>query len=101
MTTFTETESLQYGFSIIPLDYCKVQNLQLNEELLLSPGIEYYIPWNIKATAVVTAEAPLVSGVCPAFQRSALDEESFNWLKIAEGAFKFWDNERDEVWNNV
>ena len=23
----------------------------------------------------------------------------FNWLKLAEKSFEFWDNEADEIWN--
>jgi len=27
--------------------------------------------------------------------------EGNNWLKLSESAFKFWDNEEDEIWNKV
>lgn len=27
--------------------------------------------------------------------------ENMQWLKVAEGAFKFWDNEIDDGWNNA
>jgi hypothetical protein len=34
-------------------------------------------------------------------QVSDIDDENFNWLKIAERAFEFWDNEMDEIWDDV
>ena len=34
-------------------------------------------------------------------KKPALNKDSLNWLKIAEKSFKFWDNEIDEIWNNV
>lgn len=34
-------------------------------------------------------------------KKPTLDKDSLNWLKIAEKSFKFWDNEIDEIWNNV
>ena len=34
-------------------------------------------------------------------KKTQLPHESMNWLKVAESAFKFWDNETDDVWNDV
>lgn len=28
-------------------------------------------------------------------------EESLEWLRASEGAFEFWDNEEDEVWDRI
>ena len=33
--------------------------------------------------------------------KTQLPHESMNWLKVAESSFKFWDNETDDVWNDV
>ena len=33
--------------------------------------------------------------------RAAEDAESLGWLKASESAFEFWDNEKDQVWENV
>jgi prevent-host-death family protein len=27
--------------------------------------------------------------------------EGKNWLKLSESSFRFWDNEEDEIWNEV
>lgn len=27
--------------------------------------------------------------------------EEKNWLKLSESSFRFWDNEADEIWNEV
>ena len=30
-----------------------------------------------------------------------MTKETINWLKVAESAFEFWNNEVDEVWNSL
>ena len=41
-----------------------------------------------------------VEGAVEAEARRA-EEESLGWLSASEGAFSFWDNEEDEVWDEV
>jgi len=33
--------------------------------------------------------------------KTQLPHESMSWLKVAESSFNFWDNETDDVWNDV
>ncbi len=103
METITSTtrESMEYGFFINPSTYCKVVNIQSHDELLLTPGIQYFIPWNREDTEIVREEIAATGSVSPILPKPTVDEDLLNWLKVAESAFKFWDNEVDEIWNNV
>lgn len=101
MLTSTTKEFMEYGFLINPSTYCKVINLQSKEELLLSPGIQYYIPWDRKDVEIRREEVIITGDVHPASLGSIIEKESLNWLKIAEKSFRFWDNEVDNIWNNV
>mgnify|MGYP001156269018 CR=1 FL=1 len=101
MSTSTTKKSMKYGFLMIPSTHCKVINVPSREELLLSPGIQYYIPWNRENIEVVRVENVATGSVYSVSPMSAMDEESFNWLKIAERSLRFWDNKIDDIWNNV
>lgn len=107
MSIYTDTsmskKSVAFGFSISPSTYCKVINLQSQEELILSPGIHYYIPWDKNSVRIVDLELESTkSSVIEETENIAIkDRELYGWLKLAEGAFKFWDNEIDDLWNNV
>jgi hypothetical protein len=100
-STFETQKSIAYGFILSPTSYCKVINIKSKEELLLAPGIQYYLPWNREDTQVIEVKVITTEEVSEMPRMLAVDSESFNWLKVAERSFKFWDNEVDEVWNNV
>jgi len=102
MITSKAKEETKYGFHIIPQSYCKVIQTQLSEELLLKPGIYYDLPWNREDVIIIDEESPNITGVYERIQPDIIDRtEMLNWLQIAEYAFKFWDNEKDDVWNNL
>lgn len=102
MSTSSAQETLTYGFYIRPKNYCRVLQQQLHEELLLMPNIDYYLPWD-KDNVLITPEKDRnVTGEYIGIEPSYLEQtETLKWLKIAERAFNFWDNEIDDGWNNL
>ncbi|MEW6457069.1 MAG: hypothetical protein AB1410_10205 [Acidobacteriota bacterium] len=101
-TSSIKKETLNYGFLIRPSSYFRAIQRQLNIELLLVPGITYSIPWCKEDTILIPAEIPEVIKTAKiAEEPVVIGEESINWLKLAESAFKFWDNETDEIWNDL
>jgi len=110
MSTSLTMETINYGFHIKPQNYCRVQLQQkeelflsqLKEELFLSPKVDYYLPWNKEEIIIIEEKPPNVTGRYedtqpPLFQ----DPERMGWLKLAESAFKFWDNEADNIWDEL
>ncbi len=101
-TSTIRQETLNYGFSVQPSTYFRAIQRQLNVELLLSPGITYFIPWCKEDTILVPAEIPGATGTAEMAEKPVvLEGNSIHWLKLAESAFKFWDNEPDEIWNDL
>lgn len=101
-TSTAKQETLNYGFSFQPSTYLRAYQRQLSVELLLSPGITYFIPWRKEDTILIPAEIPGETGTAEVVEKPVvLEENSIHWLKVAESAFKFWDNEVDEIWNDL
>lgn len=101
-TSTVKDETLNYGFSVHPSNYFRAIQRQLNVELLLSPGITYFIPWCKEDTILIPAEFPGIVGTAEVAEKPVIfDENSIHWLKLAESVFTFWDNEADEIWNNL
>ncbi|MEW6409653.1 MAG: hypothetical protein AB1488_06015 [Nitrospirota bacterium] len=101
-TSSVKKETLNYGFSIRPSSYFRAIQRQLNIELLLYPGVTYFIPWCEEDTILIPAEVPEVTGIAEIAEKPVvIEEDSISWLKLAESAFKFWDNKTDEIWNDL
>ena len=52
---------------------------------------------------VVTSRGKPIATIAP-LKEEEIEQfiiEGNNWLKLSESAFKFWDNEEDEIWNKV
>jgi len=100
-STSTARDKITYGFYIRPENYCRIIQNVLQEGLLLIPGTEYYLPWD-RESITIMKEVPNVTERNPSIQEAQPEGlELFNWLKLAESAFKFWDNEEDDEWNNL
>ena len=97
----TDFNKYKYGILIKPSVFCKVINIQLHEEMFLSPEIQYYLPWNEDYIEIYPAEPiTTMNHDKTSFTRN-IENETFQWLKLSEKSFKFWDNDIDEAWNNV
>lgn len=96
----TNAGSFEYGVIIKPTTYCKAINVIMNMELLLAPGIQYHLPWNKEDLKIINVDIQSTNKT-ENLQEVKYDQESICWLKIAESSFEFWDNEIDEIWNNV
>jgi len=102
MSTSSAPETSTYGFHIKPRNYCRVLQQQLQEELLLTPGVDYYLPWNKDEITIIEVTRRNVTGEYMGIQPDFPEQvETLNWLQLAESAFKFWDNEIDDAWNNL
>lgn len=102
-TADSEKKSFLYGFSIRPESFCRVIHLESNEELLLSPNQLCIVPWNREEVKIIRAE-PLSLTEFPReeiIMDTIIKSETLDWLRVSEGAFRFWDNEIDELWNDV
>ena len=100
-STSTAKDKITYGFYIRNENYCRVIGRELPVELLLFPGTEYYLPWDREGVTVIE-EVPNITGRYPGLEETESERlELLNWLKLAESAFEFWDNEEDNEWSNL
>lgn len=72
-----------------------VQSLLKYEDKLLKENNKYIRDISNLYAEIIITDANLD------IKKTQLPHESMNWLKVAESAFKFWDNETDDVWNDV
>ena len=106
-STSAAKDKITYGFHIRVENYCRVRGPELPElevRLLLFPGTDYYLPWLPwdREGVDLMAEEPNVTGRYPSVQETDPETlELLNWLKLAESAFKFWDNNQDDEWSNL
>ncbi len=105
-TACNEKLTENYGISITPSTPIQAVEADFRAHvsavLVLNPGVRYSMPRARERTEFIPAESEGVRTAAETWERSAaIEDDSRHWLRIAESAFKFWDNEADEIWNDV
>jgi hypothetical protein len=92
---------LNFGLDIQSCEILRFSPPESSCDVLLIPGFVFNLPWlqNSDADRLVMTPSNVTGKV--SFPQPCLDLEGIEWLKLAEPAFKFWDNAIDEIWNTV